>query len=445
MIHRFAGFELDPHRLILRYRRARVDLPPKTVRTLAVLFARAGGVVSKGDLMDAVWREGFVEEGNLTQHIYLLRRVFAAHGLTGVIETYPRRGYALRLDAAQTLRTPATDLPIAFACLLLACLSVVSVSGRPALNRVSLTSYGLGRYYLNLRSVDGMQRSIAYFRQTVAQSPRRAAGYAGLADAYTMLFDFERPCAQCNRWRAQAERNAQRALALEPQAAEAHVSAGMVARIFHDDERTAEHEFRLALSLDPDDALAHEWYGDLLVARGELDDARRELETAAEGQPVATATYAWLARADYYGRRYLDAERYARQALELQPERVETRVILGLSEEARGNYANALRQFDEVARLGSPTDAHVLRASVIAAMGHRTAAIALLRQIARHATGDPYASRDMVLAYAAANDERDARASLAHVRFSTDLERRLFSQDPHVAPLQPEPGAARSN
>jgi hypothetical protein len=102
-------------------------------------------------------------------------------------------------------------------------------------------------------------------------------------------------------------------------------------------------------------------------------------------------------------------------------------------------------QFDAVARLGAQLDASVLRASVIGAMGERGKAIAMLRRIQSRAAGDPYASRDMVLAYVAAKDERDARASLAHVRYASPLDRRLFTQDPHIAALQPEPADGRSN
>lgn len=447
MIHRFADFELDVRSSTLRHRGERVDLPPKTIRMLAVLVEHAGNVVKKDELFEIVWPEGFVEESNLTQHVYLLRRVFAKHGLNGIIETHPRRGYSFHapksLAAASANR--ASSIRLVFASVLVVCLMVGTVPPSRAVDEVANTAYGLGRYYLNLRSVDAMKRSIAYFAAVVARSPDRASGYAGLADAYTMLVDFERPCPQCKEWGSAAERNARRAMALDRSSAAAHVSAGMVARIFHDDDETAANEFRTALSIDPNDALAHEWYGNLLVARGALDDARRELEIAAAQEPVATATYAWLARADYYARNYAEAERYARLALQLQPTRLETHIILGLVQEERGEYVGALSQFDAVARLGARIDAVVLRASVIGAMGERKKALTMLQKIQSRAAGDPYASRDMVLAYVAANDERDARTSLARVRYATPLDRRLFTQDPHVAALQPEPGDGRSN
>jgi Tfp pilus assembly protein PilF len=226
-----------------------------------------------------------------------------------------------------------------------------------------------------------------------------------------------------------------KALALEPASADAHVSAGMAARVFDGDDRTAAREFRTALALDPTDALAHEWYGNMLVAQGNFENGRRQLEIAAEKEPVATATYAWLARANYYERHYADARRYAQQALALQPDRLETSVLLGLIEEAQGRYVAALRQFDRVSRLGAATDAVVLRASVVAAMGNRTLAFAMLRAIAPAAHRNAYAWRDMVRAYVSAHDIREAKAQLARVRFTTRLDRELFADDPQLRPL----------
>jgi DNA-binding winged helix-turn-helix (wHTH) protein/Tfp pilus assembly protein PilF len=435
-IYRFAGFRLDAGSLTLRCGRGSVDLPPKAVATLLVLVRRAGEVVPKNELMDALWPEGFVEEGNLTQSIYLLRRAFKQLGTNGAIETHARRGYRFCLVVAIERRIYPWRRALAAlaACTML----VVSASSAP-LTRVidpqTQQLYALGRYYWNLRSIAGMERSIGYFRSVIARVPDRALGYAGLADAYTELADFARPCAACHGWERDAKRAAAKALMLEPSSADAHVSVGMVARVFEGDDRTAAREFRTALALDPGIALAHEWYGNMLVAQGDFDGGRRQLEIAAAQQPVATATYAWLARANYYERRYADARRYAQQALALQPDRLETSVLLGLIEEAQNDYAAALRQFDLVGHLGAATDAAVLRASVVAAMGSRRRALAMLRAVAPAARRDAYASRDMIRAYISAHDIHEAKAQLARVHFTTRLDRELFADDPQLQPL----------
>ena len=87
-------FRLDPaDRLLWRDGRP-VPLPPKAVETLLVLVDRPGRLVTKEDLLRAVWPDTFVEENNLAQHISTLRRVLGEALPEGpVIETVPRRGY----------------------------------------------------------------------------------------------------------------------------------------------------------------------------------------------------------------------------------------------------------------------------------------------------------------------------------------------------------------
>jgi DNA-binding winged helix-turn-helix (wHTH) protein/Tfp pilus assembly protein PilF len=436
-IYHFAGFRLDAGTRTLRCGRKSVELPPKAVETLLVLVRRADHVVPKHELMDALWPDGFVEEGNLTQYIYMLRRAFKQFGIDDAIETLARRGYRFRLGVAVTQRRHF-DWPRAVTALAAcAMLAIAASSARPvsAIDAQTRQLYALGRYYWDLRSVAGMERSIGYFRAVIARAPDRALGYAGLADAYTELADFASPCGRCAGWERAAKRAAAKALALEPAAADAHVSMGMVARVFAGDDRTAAREFRLALAIDPNEALAHQWLGNMLVAHGDFESGRQQLEVAAAQQPVATAIYAWLARANYYEQRYADAHRYAQEALALQPDRLETNVLLGLIDEAQGRYDAALRQFDAVGRLGAATDAAVLRASVIAAMGKRASALAMLRKIASAARRNAYAWRDMVRGYVNAHDIRAAKAQLARVRFATVLDRELFADDPQLRSL----------
>ncbi len=439
MGYRFAGFELDSKAFILRVRGRPVDVPRKAVETLAVLVARSGEVVSKPELMDALWPDGFVEESNLTQNIYLLRRALREHGIADPIETHPRRGYSFQapLEAERAhVHSWKRWAQLAAIAAVWAILAGSNSSPLPTqLDRETAHVYALGRYFWNLRSVDGMQRSIPYFRQVIARAPDRAVGYAALADAYTELADFEQPCRECAMWRRRAEQAAARALAVEPASAEAHAASGMIARVFRSDDRVAQAEFQTALALDPQNAVAHQWYGNMLVARGDLDAGVHQLQLAAAGQPISTATYAWLARGYYYERRYADAEKYARLALSFEPTRVETTVLLGLVQESRGRFNDALSEFAAASRLGVAADSQVLRAGVYAAMGRRRTALAMLRRIAPRAAGDQYASRDMVLAYAIAGEKAEARTRLAHLRFANRLSRDLFALDPHVRSL----------
>ena len=90
----FGPFSLDASsRLLLRDGQP-VSLPPKAVETLIVLVENAGQLVDKDELMKKVWPDTFVEEGNLTKNIFVLRKALEEiEGDKEYIETIPKRGY----------------------------------------------------------------------------------------------------------------------------------------------------------------------------------------------------------------------------------------------------------------------------------------------------------------------------------------------------------------
>lgn len=121
MLHRhklrFGDFEFDgQQRLLLRHGRV-VALSPKVLRTLELLLEAEGGVVSKEEFMQALWPDTFVEESNLTQNIFVLRKTL---GLTATgdhyLATLPKRGYRLTVavvssEAATPQASPAAADP----------------------------------------------------------------------------------------------------------------------------------------------------------------------------------------------------------------------------------------------------------------------------------------------------------------------------------------------
>jgi len=85
----FGPFRLDvAKRIVLRDGQV-VPLPGKAFDVLLVLLRRAGEVVTKDELMKAVWPDTFVEEGNLTQTVFVLRKAVGE----SLILTVPRLGY----------------------------------------------------------------------------------------------------------------------------------------------------------------------------------------------------------------------------------------------------------------------------------------------------------------------------------------------------------------
>lgn len=93
-LFQFGAFRLDAgERVLLRDGRL-VPLPAKVLSTLILLVRNNGHVVEKDALMNEVWPDNYVEEGNLAQHIFILRRALGESTENAkYIETVPRRGY----------------------------------------------------------------------------------------------------------------------------------------------------------------------------------------------------------------------------------------------------------------------------------------------------------------------------------------------------------------
>jgi eukaryotic-like serine/threonine-protein kinase len=87
----FGDFLVDAAEGTLTRKGQVVPLTPKAFQTLLVLLEKNGHIVSKEELLQAVWPDSFVEEGNLKFNISTLRKAIGDHGK--YIETVPRRGY----------------------------------------------------------------------------------------------------------------------------------------------------------------------------------------------------------------------------------------------------------------------------------------------------------------------------------------------------------------
>jgi DNA-binding winged helix-turn-helix (wHTH) protein/TolB-like protein len=101
--YEFGRFRLKTAERVLLREGELVPLTPKVFDILVTLVGRGGQVVSKDDLMKTVWPNTFVEEGNLTQNVSLLRKALGeSPGGVQFIETVPRRGYRFVAEVSQS-------------------------------------------------------------------------------------------------------------------------------------------------------------------------------------------------------------------------------------------------------------------------------------------------------------------------------------------------------
>jgi TolB-like protein/DNA-binding winged helix-turn-helix (wHTH) protein len=110
-LYEFGEFRLDAHKRTLQQGQEPVALTPKAFDTLLFLIEKHGQVVTKDELMKAVWADSFVEEANLTQTIFMLRKALGQARDQGYIVTAPGRGYCFVADVKPISRTatPVAD------------------------------------------------------------------------------------------------------------------------------------------------------------------------------------------------------------------------------------------------------------------------------------------------------------------------------------------------
>ncbi|MDZ7670322.1 MAG: transcriptional regulator [Gammaproteobacteria bacterium] len=107
--YQFAGFELDLRRGCLMRDGQALPLRPRAFAVLTYLVANPRRLVTKQELIDAVWSHSAVTDGALTQRVVEVRRALGDAG-AGLIRTIPRRGYSLEAEviavAARTGGSP---------------------------------------------------------------------------------------------------------------------------------------------------------------------------------------------------------------------------------------------------------------------------------------------------------------------------------------------------
>lgn len=106
--YEFGPFVLDPKERVLLRDGVPVQLTPKVFDTLLLLIQNQGRTVSKEEMFDALWRDSFVEESNLTFNIRKLRQALGdERGSPTYIETVPKRGYRFKFEVKEVLQEVA--------------------------------------------------------------------------------------------------------------------------------------------------------------------------------------------------------------------------------------------------------------------------------------------------------------------------------------------------
>jgi tetratricopeptide (TPR) repeat protein len=240
--------------------------------------------------------------------------------------------------------------------------------------------YEEGRRLWNHRTEDGLRAAIATFERAARLDPAFARAYAGLADAHLQLGDY-RYVAPRDAY-PRAREAAERALALEPDLAEAHASLGWVRCLFDWDEAGARAAFERALALDPRYPVAYHFYGFCLGSLGRTEEGRGILARAERLDPGSRIIATDRAVLAVFDRRLDEAAARLRALLDRDPAFVTARFSLGMVHGQMGRHEQAIVELREAVQRSERSSLTLaLLAHALAAAGQTVEARSLLAEL----------------------------------------------------------------
>ncbi|MBV9436530.1 MAG: tetratricopeptide repeat protein, partial [Acidobacteria bacterium] len=229
-------------------------------------------------------------------------------------------------------------------------------------------------------------KSIDSFQHAIQRSPNYAAAYAGVAEAYVVRDDVP-PQESFSAAKAAAHR----ALEMDESLAAAHNALAMSLFAYDWDWTGAEKEFQRAIALNPNYAQAHQWYAQYLRTMGRQDAAVEELKHAEELDPISPVIAGGSGR---YGKQYDVMIEHAKEKLELDPNSFATYRMLGTAYALKGMYRESIAAYQKARDLsaGAPHSLADL-GYTYAICGKRAEALNVigeLEELSKHRYVSPY-------------------------------------------------------
>ena len=154
--------------------------------------------------------------------------------------------------------------------------------------------------------VEDYRKAVSYFDQAIRLDPNYALAYAERSEAWTFIGDLSRPSKR--RLGLTARKDAEKAVAIAPNLAEAHAALGWVR--FFVDWKFAEglSELKRAKELSPANPTANDLLARVIVYLGRLDEAERQARQAVELDPLSVVAQGNLARVLFYAGKLDEAD-----------------------------------------------------------------------------------------------------------------------------------------
>lgn len=212
--------------------------------------------------------------------------------------------------------------------------------------------YLKGRFFWDIRSRESFDSAEVNFLHAVQLDPQYALAYSGLADCY--IFN-KKGLSELDATPI-AKAYATKALSLDSTLAEAWTTIAFIKLGFDFDWKGAKLDYEKAIQLNPNYAVARQFYGGMLVWQGEKNSGLLELKRAIELDPLSLAIHWSLAIGYYYARDYNNSLLEFQKILTINPKYELALLGIGNTYLAMGNYNKAIDQFKQLSAIPNVTN-----------------------------------------------------------------------------------------
>ncbi|MBA2271256.1 MAG: tetratricopeptide repeat protein [Chthoniobacterales bacterium] len=280
----------------------------------------------------------------------------------------------------------------------------------PTRDPVAYDLYLRGRYLLNRRTAESVEKARALFQQAVQADPDFALGHAGIADSYIYLGKIGAISGDEAAARARPEVTA--ALELDDQLADGYVARAILLNDFEWNWPEAEADYRKALSLDANNAAAHHWFARHQAQLGNFHEALKLIDRAQMLDPVAPLIRVTRAKILFMARRYGEAVTPCSEALELEPAFAAAFSTLGMARVQQGDHAGGIAAAEKYVEISEGSGwAQLELAYAYAVAGRRAESERIVADV--EAASLPFSPYDRATIYAALRDTERAVEWLA--------------------------------
>ena len=229
--------------------------------------------------------------------------------------------------------------------------------------------YFRGKFVLESRLVktnieECLQQSLKFFQKAIERAPNYALPYTGIGNVYTYLFNHH--LCQSEKAYAEIQKALQMALKIDNRLSQAHVLKGSTEIMFERNFDEAERSLNRAIELNPNNAEAYHWKGQLSSMRGRFDDAIAFVTKIIQFDPTSILFNEHLVRILFFSGEYNKSIIQAQELFEFEKNNLVPLAFSALSYSHLGLFKESLEKIEKAIEFRCTPEIVLIKAYILA-------------------------------------------------------------------------------